>query len=153
MKKSLCILMTVFLTLVCMSCGENTSFVEGNLLYDLGAESFDDIEKVEFLFEEYQGDYEEKPVITQKEDIELLGKYIYSSDWPGDKLHELLIYPNNSIFLTVNGVQYKLCFGDDGSLTTVPGNNITKALTYKAQEGKGITDSVWKEFIEKYSTK
>ena len=56
MKKILFILMTVVLVLVCCSCGENNAFEEGNLLYDLGAKSFEDIEKVEFLYEEYQGD-------------------------------------------------------------------------------------------------
>ena len=150
MKKIFFILITIFSILVCCSCGKTTSFVEGNLLYDLGAKSFDDIEKVEFLFEEYQGVYEENLVITQKEDIELFSHYIYSSNWPEDKLHELLVYPNNSIYVTVNGVQYHLCFGDDGSLTTVLGSNMTKTLTYKAEQGKGITSSVWKEFIQKY---
>ncbi len=147
MKKISLILMTIVLILVCCTCGEESTFVEGNLLYDLGAKSFDDIEKVEFLYKEYQGDYEEKPVITQKKDIELLLNYKYSSKYPSDKLHELFIYPTNSIYVTINGVQYQLCLGDDGSLTTVPGN---KSWTYKAEQGEGITNSIWGEFIQKY---
>ena len=147
MKKILFILMTVVLVLVCCSCGKSNAFEEGNLLYDLGAKSFEDIEKVEFLYEEYQGDYEDKLVITQKKDIELLLDYKYSSDYPSDKLHELYIYPTNSIYLTINDVQYQLYLGADGSLTTVSGS---KFWTYKAEQDKGITNSVWEEFIQKY---
>ncbi len=147
MKKIRLILMTIVLILACSSCGEKNTFVEGSLLYDLGAKSFEDIEKVEFLYEEYQGDYEQKPVITQKKDIELLLNYKYSSKYPSDKLDELFIYPTNSIYVTIRGVQYQLCLGDDGSLTTVPGN---KSWTYKAEQDKGITNSVWEEFIRKY---
>ena len=102
MKKILFILMTVVLVLVCCSCGESNAFEEGNLLYDLGAKSFEDIEKVEFLYEEYQGDYEDKLVITQKKDIELLLDYKYSSDYPSDKLHELFIYPTKIGILEFN---------------------------------------------------
>ena len=147
MKKILFILMTVVLVLVCCSCGESNAFEEGNLLYDLGAKSFEDIEKVEFLYEEYQGDYEDKLVITQKKDIELLLDYKYSSDYPSDKLHELFIYPTNSIYVMINDVQYQLYLGADGSLTTVQGS---KSWTYKAEQDKGITNSVWEEFIQKY---
>ena len=139
--------MTIVLIFACCSCGQKNTFVEGNLLFDLGASSFEDIEKVEFLYKEYQGDYEKKPVITQKKDLELLLNYKYSSKYPSDKLHELFIYPTNSIYVTVNGVKHQLCLGDDGSLTTVPGN---KSLTYKAEQGEGITNSIWKEFIRKY---
>jgi len=147
MKKLCCFLMLSVLILTCCSCGEQNTFVEGNLLYDLGAKSFDDIEKVEFLYKEYQGDYEEKLVITQEKDIELLLDYKYSSVYPGDKLHELFIYPTNSIYVTINGIQHQLCLGDDGSLTTVPGN---KSWTYKAGQGEGITNQIWEEMIEKY---
>ena len=52
MKKILLVLMMIVLILTCCSCGEKNTFVEGNLLYDLGARSFNDIEKVEFLYKE-----------------------------------------------------------------------------------------------------
>lgn len=147
MKKILLVLMMIVLILTCCSCGEKNTFVEGNLLYDLGARSFNDIEKVEFLYKEQQGDYEEKLVISQKKDIELLLDYNYFSNYPSDKLHELFIYPTNSFYVTINDAQYQLYLGADGSLTTVPGS---KSWTYKAEQDKGITNSVWEEFIQKY---
>ena len=149
MKKILLVLLVFVLTMAFCSCSKENTFVEGNLLYDLGAKSFEDIEKVEFWHKEYQGTYEEKVEITEKQDIEVLCDYTYSSVYPRDKLHELLVFPTNSIYVTINGVQHRLFLGDDGSLTTVLVDNMYNT-TYKAEEGKGITTSVWKEFIEKY---
>ena len=146
MKKHLTLLIAVVLILIGCSCREN----EGDLLSDLGAKSFDSIEKVEFLYEEYQRGPEEKLVINQTKDIELLCDYVYDSDWPDDQLHELFVYPNNSIYITVGGIQYSLHLADDGSLTTVPNSNNTKAKTYRAKEGKGINEDVWRELVAKY---
>ena len=39
---------------------------------------------------------------------------------------------------------------DDGSLTTVPNSHNTKAKTYRAKEGKGINEDVWRELVAKY---
>ena len=150
MKKIALMLMIVVLIFVCCSCGEEHAFVEGNLLYDLGAKSFEDIEKVGFWYEEYQGDYENKIEITQKKDIELLLNYKYSSDYPADKLHELFIYPTNSIYVTIKGIEYQLCLGEGGALTTVPSNNMNRTRTYTTEKGKGFTDSVWEQIIQKY---
>ena len=77
MKKISLFLMSIALILVLCSCGQKNTFVEGNLLYDLGAESFEDIQKVGFWYEAYQGDYEEKIEMTQKDDIEILFDYMY----------------------------------------------------------------------------
>ncbi len=132
---------------------EEPTFKKGNLLYDLGAKSIEDIEKVEFLHTEYQGDYEEKIAITEKEDIEFFCNYTYSSDYPSDKLHELLVYPSNTVYITIDGVEYRLHLGKDGSLTTMIGDNMTKTQTYKAAKDKGITDTVWEDLIEKYQKK
>lgn len=144
------IVLVIVLISVCCSCGEKPVFTEGNLLYDLGAESIDDIEKVEFLYEEYQRSSDEKIRITDKEDIEILCNYTYASDFPSDKVHELLVYPNDSIYVTVKGVEYWIDLDESGELRTVPGNYISKARIYKAEKGKRITRSVWKRLIEKY---
>lgn len=153
MKKILLVLISAVLILGCCSCTEkttkkeeNNTFVKDNLLYDLGAKSLDDIEKVEFLYKEYQGDYDEKLEITDKEDIKILSDYTFYGEYEGE-LHELFVYPTNSIFITVNGVQQQLVLGDDGSLTTVPGN---RQHTYKVKDGKGVTKEIWQSWIEKY---
>ncbi len=150
MKKIFLIFMTIVLILICCSCGEESTFVDGNLLYDLGAESFENIEKVEFMYEEYEGYYSDKLEITDKEDIEILCNYMYSSDYPSDKLHELFIFPNNGFYITIGGVQYQLFLSDDGNLTTVPNNNLNKARIYKVENGKGFIKDVCEQLIKKY---
>lgn len=130
---------------------KNNAFVENSLLYDLGAESYADIQKVEFNFEEnalYTGNNIE---ITEQKDIKILSDYTYTYDWPSDKLNEIFVYPNNSIYITVNGNNYQLFLHDDRSLTVVaPLQESTFRRTYKASDGKGITDAVWLKFIKNY---
>ncbi len=119
-------------------------------MYDLGAESFEDIEKVGFRHEEYQGDYEDKIEITKNEDIEILCNYSYSSDYPSEELHKLSVFPTNSLYVTVDGVEYQLVLGENGELTTVPNNNFNEALIYKAKKGKGFTNDAWQQLIQNY---
>lgn len=149
MKKFLLVLMTVVFGLSCCSCAEKTNFAQGDLLYDLGAESLEDIEKVEFWYKEYIGDYEEKIQITEIKDMEKLCQYTYYSEYPADKIHELYIFPNDYIFVTVDGMEYQLCLGEDGSLSVVPSNSNIRGI-YKAKNGKGFTDSAWQKLIQKY---
>ncbi len=144
------VVLIIVLISVCCSCGEKPVFAEGNLLYDLGAESIDDIEKVEFLYKEYQRSSDEKIRITDKKDIEILCNYTYVSDFPSDKVQELLVYPNDSVYVTVKGVEYQINLDENGELRTVPGNYISKTRIYKAEKGKSITRSVWQGLIEKY---
>ena len=142
----------IALIVICCSCGRKNTFVQGNLLYDLGAESFEDIQKVGFWYEAYQGDYEEKIIITQKEDIEILFDYTYSSDYPDNKLHELFVFPTNSIYVTISDVEYQLYLGEEGALTVVPGNNLSIGMhTYSTQEGKGLNSEAWEQLIQKYN--
>ena len=152
MKKILLVLITIFLIFACCSCGPKNTFLQGNLLYDLGAESFEDIQKVGFWYEAYQGDFEEKIEITQKEDIKILCDYMYSSDYPDNKLHELYVFPTNSIYVTISDVEYQLCLSKEGALTVVPRNNLSIGMrTYSAQEGKGFNSEVWEQLIQKYN--
>ena len=150
MKKISLILMIIVLILVCCSCGKKSTFVEGNLLYDLGAKSLDDIEKVEFMYEEYESYYSDRLEITENEDIQMLCRYIYSMDYPTDKLHEIYVFPSNSFYVTIGDVEYQLFLGEDGNLTTVPNNDLNKARTYKVENGKGFTYDVCEHLIEKY---
>ena len=150
MKKFFFVLMIAVLIFTCCSCGEKNTFIEGNLLYDLGAKSFDDVEKVEFMYEEYEGYYSDKLEISENEDIQMLCSYIYSLDYPTDKLHEIYVFPSNSFYVTIGDVEYQLFLGEDGNLTTVPNNDLNKACIYKAENGKGFTYNVCEQLIKKY---
>lgn len=158
MKKVLSILMITVLVFFCYSCGEKPVFEKGNLLYDLGAESFNDIEKVEILIEDYEAVFEDgqsypepRFEITESDEIEeILSNYVYSSDYPEDKLNEIFVFPADNIYVTIGGIEYQLYVGDDYSLTTVPRENIDKACTYKAENGKGLNASLWEQLIKSY---
>ena len=148
-NKMLFILLAIILTFVCCSCASENSFVEGNLLYDLGAKSLDDVEKVEFLYKEKFVDVENRPEITEHEDISILCNYTYASDCPKDMYAVLFAFPNDSFYVTINNSQYQLYLHEDGALTIVPNDNTT-ARTYTAEEGKGFTYEKFKELIQKY---
>lgn len=151
MKKTFLFLTAVVLLLVCSACRQTVGFAKGNLLYDLGAKSFEDIEKVEFLYKEYQCNYGEKLEITQKEDVETLRNYKYLQVCPANELNELYIYPSNIIYVTVNGKKYELYLGKDASLTVVLSNSVSSARTYKAKDDNGFNEETWEKLIEKYS--
>lgn len=131
------------------SC-QNISFTEGNILYDFGAESVEDIEKCEFLYEEYQSSPEDKLEITDSEDIAILRHYNYVSDWPTEKFHEILIFPSDTITITINEKVYSFYLNDDGSLTSIPGVNISSAKTYQADKKYRLTPQKFQEWISKY---
>lgn len=122
---------------------KKTTFLEGNLLFDLGAESFKDIESIELI-----GGCK----ITDEEDIELFSHYSYSPDYPKDKLDGLKINTGNSVILYIDGNRYPLCLSDEGCLIFFTDDQITisKAKIYEAQNKKGITISILEKWREKY---
>lgn len=150
MKRWLCLMMAGVLLFACCSCSEKKAFTEDHLLFDLGATSFEDVKEVTFLYEDYQGDVEDRPAITQKNDIKILCEYAYVADYPSDRLHELFVFPTNSLYVTVGDISYQLHVGEDGSLTTVPNEHMDKARTYKPQKGQGFSAPVWEQLVQTY---
>lgn len=136
------------LTAVDLGATKN-SFVEGNLLYDLGAQSLDDIETIEFQYKENVADMENRPEITDYEDISVFCHYTYDSDYPKDQWHVILAFPNDSFYVTIGDAQYQLYLHEDGALTIVP-NAQSTARTYKAEDGQGFTHDKFQELIQKY---
>ena len=151
MKKIVTIFICFILCLSFVGCGvtdERFIFERGNLLYDLGATSLDDIENVEIFDNEWE-DWKEKCEITQMKDIQLLGHYTYYSDYEGS-ISELFKWQVDSIYVTVGDAQYKLFLNDDYSITIVWSDDTHHFPTYKATNGNGITVKDWKRFILKY---
>ena len=131
------------------NAGGKNSFVEGNLLYDLGAQSLDDVEMVELQYKENVADIENRPEITDYEDVSIFCNYTYDSDYPKDQWHVILAFPNDSFYVTIGDVQYQLYLHEDGALTIVP-NAQSTARTYKAEDGQGFTYDKFQELIQKY---
>ena len=119
------------------------NFCRGQSFFDLGAESFKNIESIEL----YGG-----CKITDEEDIELFTYYNYSRDYPKDKLDGLKINTLNSVFIYIDGNRYPLCLSDEGCLIffTDGSYTISKAKVYVAQNENGITVTDLEKWREKY---
>ena len=150
--KKLCLLIAVLtVTLSLCSCYKtDTSLQEGQLLYDCGATTTDDVTKYEFLYEEYQGDPENKLEIIDEKDFAVFKYYSYVSDLPKEQFHEIYIFPSNTFTITVSGNKYNFYLHDNGSLTYIPGSGWAK--TYQADERHQITLEKLNEWIIKYDS-
>ncbi len=150
MKKISVFLLFLIIGLTLCSCNKTEPFKEGQLLYDCGATNYSDVQKYEFLYEDFQADSKNKPVITEKDDTSVFAHYEYVSDFPVTQMHELFVYPSNHFTITVNEKEYTFFLHEDGSLTSVPDSNEDKAKTYQADEKYRITDEKLTQWIQKY---
>ena len=148
MKKILLAFFLIFTLFLC-SCGAN-GISEGDMLYDCGAKRIGNVEKFEFLYEEYTEYSGEKLQITDKEDQELFKHYKYLSDFPGNRMHEIYTYPSNTFTFTIDGEAYSFFLHEDGSLTSLLNPNFSKHKTYQADEKYRITPEKLDELIDKY---
>ena len=149
MKKLLLFVIVLVLGLSLCACGKtDTSLSEGQLLYDCGAITTQDVTKYEFLHKNYTGDAVNKPTITDEKDCAVFQHYTYVSDWPTDQLHEILVYPANRFTITVSTKTYDFYLHEDGSLTYIPGSG--KAKTYQADKKYRITPQKLNKWIAKY---
>lgn len=148
--KKICLLATAFILILSLcSCGSpDVSLKEGQLLYDYGAVTVDDVLKYEFLYEGYQGDPENKIEITDENDFAVFTHYTYVSDLPTEQFHEIFVFPSNTFTITISGNAYDFYLHDDGSLTYIPGSGWAK--TYQADESHRISQQTLNEWITKY---
>ena len=150
MKKIFAILLVLVVGFCFCSCSENEPITEDSLLYFCGVKTLEDIEKIEFIYEEYQYIHEGNVEITESEDLEIFKYYKYQSDFPDNRLHELFIFPCDKFTLTVNGKLYNFYLHEDGSLTSVPAQDVKGLKTYQADEEHRITKDKFNEWIIKY---
>lgn len=125
---------------------ENNDFVEGSLLFDMGANSMEDIEYCEIIDE---GAIPE--IFIGEDDFKLFTKYQYKSDYPFDKLHELIVFPKNKrMIICVNGNVFALYLMEDGNI----GVRISEEegfKLYQADKKHKITSDKYDELVKKYS--
>ena len=143
MKKTLSIIICCFLLFSFCSCNNaNNDFKEGALLFDLGATSLDGIDSCKII------DDGPKPEIKlDKTEFKLLAKYRYKSEYPTDKLHELLVFPTNKLFqISVNGKMFSLYLMPNGDI----GVKISDDEPFKVYEADGkykITPEKYQELV------
>ncbi len=143
MKKTLSIIICCFILLALCSCATaNTDFKEGSLLFDMGATSFDSIDSCKII-----DDGPIPEVILDKAEYEAFAKYRYKSDYPSEKLHELIVFPTNKLFnITIEGKTFALYLMENGDI----GVRISEESGYKIYEADGkykITQEKYNELV------
>ena len=150
MKKTL-LFVTGFVLIITLCCCvnptvANNDFAEGYLLFDMGANSMEDIEYCEIIDE---GAIPE--IFIGEDDFKLFTKYQYKSDYPFDKLHELIVFPKNKrMIICVNGNVFALYLMEDGNI----GVRISEEegfKLYQADKKHKITSDKYDELVKKYS--
>ncbi len=120
-------------------------FVEGSLLYDLGATSIESIESCRLI-----DDGPVAEVYIGKEDFDIFAKYRYVENFnPKDKIHEVLSWPDNQrISIIVNGAWFTLYLPEDGRIVVQVSGSFK---VYQADENNRITHEKFEELVRKYN--
>ena len=102
MKKLIIVVLVVFIVVTFGACDDNKTvdnsngiLAEGDLLYEIGADSLDDVKNAEI---QCKCDCPGDKIIEDTDDLKFLSNYKYESDYPQDKLADLLLFPNNFLF-------------------------------------------------------
>lgn len=114
MKKGLCLLLCFVTIFAFSACGDTTKEPENSLLSDLQI-SRDDIDYVLIPSEQMQ-----EIKITNQNDFSFLFDYVYEGEFPGDRLHELYLFPAARSLTICCGEDnnIKITVLEDGSIVT-----------------------------------
>lgn len=150
MKKALIIIIGFLITVALCGCGNralsSNDFAEGSLLFDMGASSTESIEQCTLI-----DDGAVPEILLPKEEYNLFAKYRYESDYPSDKLHELMVFPTNKLInMSVDGNNYALYLRNDGSIGAKLSEEEGFKL-YQADESNRITPEKFKRLVKKYA--
>ncbi len=145
------LLLFVFLLAVTLcGCGNRAlssdDFADGSLLFDMGAGSAESIEQCTLI-----DDGAVPEILLPKEEYNLFAKYRYESDYPSDKLHELMVFPTNKLInISVGGNNYVLYLREDGSIGAKLSEEAGFKL-YQADVSNRITPEKYEKLIKKYA--
>ncbi len=145
------LLLFVFLLAVTLcACGNRAlssdDLAEGSLLFDMGAGSAESIEQCTLI-----DDGAVPEILLPKEEYNLFAKYRYESDYPSDKLHELMVFPTNKLInISVGGNNYVLYLREDGSIGAKLSEEAGFKL-YQADVSNRITPEKYEKLIKKYA--
>lgn len=145
MKKLIIVVLVVFIVVTFGACDDNKT-IEGDLLYEIGADSLEDVETGEI---QCKCDCPGDKIIEDTDDLKFLSNYKYDSDYPQEKLAELLLSPNNFITVTVNGEGWRFRLLEDGSLVGVTYG--ISCRTYKADAEHCLTQDKFDDLHSEYA--
>lgn len=149
LKKILLSVTCFFLSIILCSCGYRTDvsedFAEGSLLFDIGANSIEDAEYCKII-----DDGAIPEIFIGEDDFNLFAKYRYKSDYPSDKLHELMVFPTNKIInISIAGKEFALYLMEDGNIGVQISDGEGFKL-YQADKKNQITPEKYEEIVKKY---
>lgn len=138
----------LIITLCC--CGKQTDvnkdFVEGSLLFDMGVNSMEEVDYCKIIDD---GDIPE--FFLSEEDLKLFAKYQYKSDYPSEKLHELIVFPTNKLInISVDDKVFALYLMEDGNIGVQISEEEGFKL-YQADKKNQITPEKYDKLVNKYS--
>ena len=150
MKRILLLAIGFGLIIILCCCGNptvaNNDFVEGSLLFDMGANSMDDIEYCKII-----DDGVVPEIIIDESDFDLFAKYRYNGNYPSDKLHELIVFPTNKLInISIDEKVFALYVMEDGNI----GVRISEEegfKVYQADKKNQITSDKYDKLVKKYS--
>jgi len=150
MKRILLFVIGFVLIIILCCCGNptvaNNDFVEGSLLFDMGANSMDDIEYCKII-----DDGVVPEIIIDESDFDLFAKYRYNGNYPSDKLHELIVFPTNKLInISIDEKVFALYVMEDGNI----GVRISEEegfKVYQADKKNQITSDKYDKLVKKYS--
>ncbi len=144
------LLFAFLLSATLCGCGNRAlssdDFAEGSLLFDMGASSTESIEQCTLI-----DDGAVPEILLPKEEYNLFAKYRYESDYPPDKLHELMVFPTNKLInMSVDGNNYALYLRNDGSIGVKLFEKEGFKL-YQADESNRITPEKYEKLVKEYA--
>lgn len=150
MKRMLLVIAVFFIIVTLSCCGNptvaNNDFVEGSLLFDIGANSIDDIEYCKII-----DDGTIPETYIGEDDFKLFAKYRYKSNYPSDKLHELIVFPTNKLInISVAEKVFALYVMEDGNIAVKISEEGGFKL-YHADKQNQITPDKYNKLLKKYS--
>lgn len=147
MKKIIALIfvgLVIFSFCSCVESKGNIEYKKGDLFFDIGASSQNDIESVIIIH-----DGEPSEIVLLKEDVKKFEKYKLQEDYQLPELHELLIFPKNKrLTVSVNDNIFSLYLLENGVMAVAFPDGEFKA--YQA-EGEYSIDSIkYDLLVEKY---
>lgn len=149
--KRILLFVTAFVVIITL-CGcvnltvAGNDFAEGSLLFDMGANSIDDIDYCKII-----DDGAIPEIFIDQDDFDLFAKYRYKDDYPSDKLHELMVFPTNKLInISVDEKVFGLYVMEDGNI----GVRISEEegfKIYQADKSNKITPDKYDNLVKKYS--
>lgn len=149
MKKILLAIVSFTFIVILCSCGNqidiNKDFVDGSLLFDMGANSMHDVEYCKIIDD---GDIPE--IFIGEDDFYIFAKYRYKCDYPSDKLHEILVFPTNKLLnISVDDKTFALYLRENGDIC-VRISEQEGFKVYETDKNNRITAEKYDRLIKKY---